>query len=169
MTLEELVSAIYLAMGLTSETLPQTTVEAYILLWQDTYPDNDCQVMYNTILSLYSWLIKSSAADNTGGGKIREREGSVEIEHDKVDKSSDWESARDEFVKNPWESLPQCRVEFTKSSVSPIILGGVRKDEVSRVRRDTNRFSQYSERSPYSPRRKRYRSLTNINSVDEDC
>ena len=167
--MQELIDQIYLAMGVTEDQLPLTTVTSYLTFWIAEFPDNDCQVIYNTILSCYGWLIRNANA-NSNNGKRRERNGKREIEVQDTNQAQSWEDALANFKKAPWEALPQCKDELSSNVRSRIIIGGVRKDEYDRVKDNSNSRNQYNEKSPFSPRPNRYRCSRkgNLYSYDED-
>ena len=161
---------IYLAMGLTSTTLPEAIIDAYIALYEVQYPSDDCKVLYYTIIACYNYLIAQSAATASGGGKRREKNSRREIEINAYDKSVDWKAALDNFLKNPWVFLPECTDTLTSGIRGKIIMTGVRKDAVIANRQNTNRYSQYQERSPYSPRRGGCAGSTeDLYTIDDDC
>ena len=137
----ELVAKILRAMGLNEEILPVAIIEEYIKLWQEIYPDNECLVLYNVIKSLYNYLIQQAAIHDVGQGKTyeKEKEGDVEItlELNKYNKAEVWKEALANFLKNPWDLLPECKVEFAKST-PPVIVGGVNETKIEQVNTNTN-------------------------------
>ena len=150
MTEEEIVNLLYLMLGLTESDIPREVVALYVAQFVSIYPDNECLVLYNSSVAIYNWLIRKSGADAVSG-KRREKKGQREIEVQDSDKSSSWKNALDTFLKSPWEVFPQCRAELSATACSNIIIGGVSKSEVNRVKTYSDSLNQNDERSPYSP------------------
>jgi len=146
-------SIIYLLLGLTPADIPAEVIDYFIAQWSLIYPDNNCMVIYNTVKSIYNWLVGSASAKAVSG-KRREKRGRREIEVENSNNAVNWKTALDNFLKSPWEILPQCRADFVANGAgnSRLTVGGTKKDEVERVRDDPNSFNQYSETSPYSPK-----------------
>lgn len=153
MTDEEIIELIYLVLALTTNDIPVAVVQLFLDEWQDIYTDvaDECLVLYHTTISVYNWLIRSANAKAVSG-KRREKKGRREIEVEDSNSAENWQKALDNFTVSPWLSFPQCRSIFAANTRSRIIIGGVKKDEVERVQEDSNSYSQYSEKSPFSPR-----------------
>lgn len=142
---------ILIAMGLVNGDIPQNVIDYYLSEWQTVYPDNNCLALYNTIASLYEWLIKSASKNGSGGGKRKEKSGKREIEVDDYNKANDWQKAYDTFLDDPTNSLPSCKDAFKKKGAR-IYLGGTEKDVYEKIKNDPNSNNQFDERSPYAPR-----------------
>ena len=140
----------YNLLGLTPADIPADVIEGFISAWTAVYPNNGCQVLYNTVISIYNWLIAKANAAAVGGTR-REKRGRREIELTDFTKAPAYKEALNQFTKAPWHLLPQCRADLGATAGSKIIIGGTRSSEVNRVRSNCNSYSQYSERSPYSP------------------
>jgi len=154
MTVEELVAAVRLAMGnIPPSILPDEVITAYVEAYLLQYPDSDCQVLYHSIVSCYTWLIANSAAGASGGGKRKEVNNKRSIEVDDYNKSSDWQTAMDNFISNPGLLLPQCAVEFNSNQgMGVVIVGGVREDRIRDINDDPNqRNGGASERGGIKP------------------
>lgn len=136
MTKEEIIDYVYLLMGITEETLPRSVVEALYDIRVAANPDlDDCLLTYYLVLDCYNWLINNSI-ENGGlaGGRIREREGSLEYEEQQGQNKSYadyWQDRRDAFEKNP--NLP-----CLNGNTGKAIIGGVRVDETTRVKTNPN-------------------------------
>jgi len=172
--MDDIVKKILMAMGLTEEDIPVDVIEYWILAWQEVYPDNECLVLHNTVLSLYEWLIRQSAKDASGGGKVKEKEGLAEIELDRYNKSVDWEKALEDYLKAPWLAFPFCKEELAKGIINRVKVGGVRKDEICKIKRDKNiRDGGASEisgvRQPNAMRYRRTGPRDSFLTKDDDC
>lgn len=156
----DLVELLYFLLGLTPEDIPVVVVSYFLQRWQEIYPDNDCLVLYNTIKSIYLWLIEKENS-STSNGLIKEKRGKREIEVDGTDEYLKWVDALESFTRNPWDILPQCREQFIENGggASPIVIGGVKRNEVNLTREDKNSYGQYQEKSPFSPKRRRKSSI----------
>ena len=141
MTEEEIINLVRLVMGNPAESvLPTTIIQLYVEQYQILYPDSDCKVLYNTILSCYQWLIGQSSVGSSGGGKRREKNGKREVEIEGYNKSGDWKAALSNFLKNPSQLLPQCAVEFGENKgLGRVIVGGVNEDLINSINDDPNR------------------------------
>tara|TARA_R100000541_G_C1897352_1_gene83977 strand:+ start:33811 stop:34311 length:501 start_codon:yes stop_codon:yes gene_type:complete len=149
---EELITKILFAMGLESGDIPENVINHYLTEWLIVYPDNTCLAIYNTIASLYEWLIKSSAVDGSGGGSYSEKIGGVTVSANNYNKGVDWENAYDIFLDNPTAALPSCRDVLKKSPKSGFIINGTSVSEVERIRNNPDSNTAYKDKSPYSPR-----------------
>ena len=132
-----------MAMGLTEEDIPVDVIEYWILAWQEVYPDNECLVLHNTVLSLYEWLIRQSAKDSSGGGKVKEKEGLAEIELDRYNKSVDWEKALEDYLKAPWLAFPFCKEELAKGIINLPKELGEHPESGDIIKADTGRYGPY--------------------------
>ena len=148
-----LVDLIYLLLGLTEEDIPRAVVAYFLEQWEQLYPDNECLVLFNTIKFVYFWLMETALAGSVKG-RIREKRGRREIEIEESSKEEEWYLALSNFLKAPWNLLPQCRTEFMSngSGCSQVILGGLKEDNIFINRDNPNKYNQYEECSPYSPK-----------------
>lgn len=154
--MNDLIDRILFAMALDSGDIPDEVITYYLNEWQTVYPNSECLVLHNTVVSLYEWLIRDASKSATGGGKIKEREGDVEIEEDEVNKAVDWESALTSYLDSPWSAFPSCREELGKGISGRIKVGGVDETEIDRVKcgidvRDgqASEISGVRQRDPY--------------------
>lgn len=152
MTDDQIIDLIYLLLGITISDIPRAIVQLFVDEYQVIYPgdDGECQVLYNTTISVYQYLIRSANANATSGRR-KEKKGRREIELENVNKASTWQAALTSFIKAPWLTFVQCRDIIAKNLTSRITIGGTKKDEVERVQDNSNSFNQYSETSPFSP------------------
>lgn len=133
-----LITKILIAMGLSDGDIPTNILEHFVTEWQVEYPtpEQECQVLHNSVVSLYGWLIKESAKDASGGGKVREKEMHAEIEMYGYDKSVDWKNALNSYLKAPWEAFPSCRSTFTNKLIGVVKVGGVSEKEIDDINND---------------------------------
>lgn len=149
---EQLITKILFAMGLSEGDIPSQVIDYYLTEWLAVYPDNDCLAIYNTIASLYEWLIKNAANEGSGGGNKKEKVGNTEISYGNYNKGVDWQAAYDKFLDNPTAALPSCKESLKKSPKSGFIINGTSVSEVERIRNNPDSNTAYKDKSPYSPR-----------------
>lgn len=123
---------IYLFMGTTSIKLPLATVDYYLEYYHSVTPNNECQILYKTVVSCYEWLIRNSASTSVSGSR-REKKGRREIEVKDSNSSVDWTKALSRFLNNPWEAIPHCRTELQNTTETYLYIGGVSKIKVAEV------------------------------------
>lgn len=152
--MQDLIDKIYFATSLDSSDIPEDVINYYLTEWGVVFPDNDCLVLHNTVVSIYEWLIKQAAKDASGGGNRKEKVGDVQVEVGATDKTEDYQKALDNYLDDPSAAFPSCKDVLGKTS-KRVILGGTSRSEVERVRENSDSYSQYSERSPYSPKTRR--------------
>lgn len=154
---ETVLNKIFMAMGLSEDDLPSSVIEYFYNSWAEVYPDNECLSIYNTIASLYEWLIKSAAKDASGGGSYKEKVGDVEVTLGGYNKGTDWEDAYDNFLSNPTAALPSCKDVLGRKKGANIMITGTSKSQYHDTACRPDAFNQYDERSPFStkPNRKR--------------
>lgn len=149
---ETVLNKILMAMGLSDGDIPTSVIEYFYNGWLEVYPDNECLVIYNTIASLYEWLIKNAAKDGSGGGNRKEKVGDVEVSYGSYNKGEDWEAAYEQFLDNPVAALPSCRDQFQQSKHANIIITGTSKSQVEDTCSRPDNFSMYHEKSPFTPK-----------------
>lgn len=142
----DLSTIIYIAMGIDENYLSKDIVDYYLDAWGEVY-SNEWQIVHNTILSCYEYLIRASSSEASGGGTRDESNAVRRITLTNYNKSSDWESAMRRYLKAPWQVLPQYR-KYMKPKLGISIIG-VRRDKVANSNRNKNKFDQFSEHSPY--------------------
>lgn len=165
---DQIIQKIYLATSLTTDIIPRDVWVNFIAQWKLVFPDSECLVCHNVVVSLYEWGLKQSALrDSSGGGKIREKEGLVEIELDEVDKTIDWQNALNKYLESPDAAFPQCKDELGVKR-GRVVLGGTSKSRSRAVRRNRDSRNQYDERSPYQTNTRRRCSRTGFTCEDDD-
>lgn len=152
--MEELIQKIYFATSLGGDDVPSDVVEYYLTEWGIVFPDNECLVLHNTVVSLYEWLIQQAAKDASGGGSREEKVGNTQVKEGAYDKTKDYQNALDHYLNDPSSAFPSCR-NVLVSTGKRVVIGGTSRNEVERVRNNSDSYSQYSERSPYSPKTRR--------------
>tara|TARA_B100001105_G_scaffold204145_2_gene167901 strand:- start:1741 stop:2238 length:498 start_codon:yes stop_codon:yes gene_type:complete len=152
--MQELIDKIYFATSLDGCDVPSDVILYYLEEWGKVFPDNECLVLHNTVVSIYEWLIQKASKDATGGASREEKVGNVQIKEGATDKTEEYEKALDTYLENPSGKFPSCR-EVLVSTGRRVIIGGTSRNEVNRVRDRDDSYSQYDERSPYSPNTRR--------------
>lgn len=147
---ETILNKIYMAMGLSEGDLPPAVIEYFYNGWAVVYPDNTCLTIYNTIASLYEWLIKNAAKDASGGGNRKEKVGDVEVTIGAYNKGEDWEGAYEQFMDNPTAALPSCKDVLGTSKGATILITGTSKSRYEDTKNRPDAFNQFDERSPFS-------------------
>ncbi|AUR87521.1 hypothetical protein NVP1101O_110 [Vibrio phage 1.101.O._10N.261.45.C6] len=135
--MDELIEKVLFAMGLDPSCADLSVVNHYLDEWGTVFPDNQCLVLHNTVVSLYEYLIKASAPNASGGGKRKEKQGRREIEIDNYDKSKDWENALNAYLNSPWTAFPSCREELSKGT-GRVIIGGVDENKINEINVNPN-------------------------------
>lgn len=141
-----------MAMGLSDGDIPSTVIEYFYNGWVEVYPDNECLAIYNTIASLYEWLIKNAAKEGSGGGNRKEKVGQLEITLGAYNKGEDWEGAYEKFLANPSAALPSCKDVLGTSKGATIMITGTSKSQYKDTLCRPDAFNQYDEKSPFSPK-----------------
>lgn len=148
----DVTNKIYFATGLDVCDVPPEVITYFYEEWLVVFPDNECLVLHNTVVSIYEWLIKSSAKTDTGQFGLRtEKVGNVQVTVKGIVKSEDWSKALDEYLKEPTAAFPSCK-GIIGVKKGRIIFGGTNKKDVKAIRSNSNSYSQYDEKSPYSPK-----------------
>lgn len=147
-TSSTLETVVYIAMGLSSDDLSEDIVDYYLDAWEDVY-SAEWQIVHNTIISCYKYLIHQAAVESSGGGTRDEINGPRRITVSGYDKSSDWQDALDDYLDAPWQVLPQYKSYFKKYASSPVKIIGVNRDKVVANQRNKNAYGIYSEKSPF--------------------
>ncbi len=131
---------ILMVLGLT-DFVSVTLVEYYLEEWATVFPDNECLVMHNTVVSIYEYLIREAATTSSGGGSRREKQGEREIEVDDYDLATSWQDALDSYLDNPSSAFPSCKEALTPqedSLLGRVIVGGVSKERIKSIEKDRN-------------------------------
>ncbi len=137
--MDDRINKVLFAMGLDPSCADLGVVEYFLDEWGQVFPDNNCLIMHNTVVSLYEYLIKASAPNASGGGRRREVQGKRQIELDNYDKSKDWQNALDSYLNSPWTAFPSCRDELSGSSgLGRVIIGGVDETKIQQINNDVN-------------------------------
>lgn len=134
-------SVMFYLEGVTSEQLPDTTLDLIINKAISSFEDNQtytCDVIYITLLESLKYLIRKSWVDqgeNSVGllKKIKDKEDQVdrEIEYESFDgqkAESGWEKIYNYFLKNPEDICPCLKYE-NNSEFGLIAIGGTQQDK----------------------------------------
>jgi len=136
--------------GLTTEEMPDSMITFFWTKWSltydtDKYPEKFPLTLYNTVVDCVRWLIVQEVS--SGNSSITERLEKVGDETISVKGGSSWESWKD-FLD--WlENNPDYIDPTLKHNASLVIIGGVRKNEFSRIKNDPNSSNGFMEQGVY--------------------
>lgn len=140
--------------GLTVEDMPNSMLNFFWLKWKNYYNVQDKPKMfslavYNTVVDCVRWLIAQEVS--SGSSSVTERLEKIGDETISIKGGSTLQSWKD-FLD--WLELnPDYIDPSLNASKSLVIIGGVRKDEFSRVKRNPNSYDGFMEEGIYpSPR-----------------
>lgn len=134
MSMTTLEKVAYLKMFLPPDApISDVQIQFFVERWEAQLintPDNDYVVIYNALVDSVRWIILQESSRNVGG-RIREREGQMEIDLIDSDFTKSWKDYLDYLLANPEVIDPTIP---TKSGFGSIIVGGVSQTEVERVK-----------------------------------
>lgn len=151
MTEQEIIDNIRLLLGnIDPEDLPDAVIKMFLNKWEysldvTNHPDRMPLVIYNTVLDCVRWLIVQEVS--SGSASVTERLEKIGDETISIKGGSTWVTWKDFLdwlLANPEYVDPS--LAFNSSLV---IIGGVRKDEVYRVKDNPNSFNGYMEQGVY--------------------
>lgn len=151
MTEQEIIDNIRLLFGnIDPEDLPDAVIKMFLNKWEYSldvanHPDRMPLVIYNTVLDCVRWLIVQEVS--SGSASVTERLEKIGDETISIKGGSTWATWKDFLdwlLANPEYVDPS--LAFNSSLV---IIGGVRKDEVYRVKDNPNSFNGYMEQGVY--------------------
>lgn len=117
----------------TQEELPDAIIEIQLMRWLSLYPlpSQEPIAMYNATLDCIRWLIFQDLKQFQAGVKREERVGEVYVKNETTDEwTSPWQWLLDQY-ENGYLTIPGFNVVN-----SHVIIGGVVRTEVNRVRND---------------------------------
>lgn len=137
--------------GLTEDEMPDSMILFFYNKWKVCYdlenrPDQFSIILYNTVLDCVRWLIVQEVS--SGASAIRERFEKVGDETISVkygSNSGNWQDFLDWLTEHPEYIDPCLKDNAVGSGLGLIIIGGTRKGEFARVKRNRDSFNGFME------------------------
>ncbi|UZZ63919.1 hypothetical protein A71_113 [Escherichia phage A7_1] len=140
--------------GLTEDEMPDSMILFFYNKWKVCYdlenrPDQFSIILYNTVLDCVRWLLVQSVSSGASGIRERfEKVGDETISVKYGDSSGNWQNFLDYLLEHP-EYIDPCLKEANGNGSGLVIIGGVRRNEVNRVRRNPNSHNGFMEQGIY--------------------
>ena len=151
MTEDELILHIRALLGNVGEdVLPDATIKMFIMKWTialdlDNHPERFNLMVYNTVVDCLRWLIFQEVS--SGNASITERFEKIGDETISIKGGSafkNWQDLLDWLLLNPDYIDPSLNMVS-----GLVVIGGTRRDEFCRVKRDPNSRSGFAEQGMF--------------------